>query len=404
MPDKVIDIPGYGQVAFPDSMSEADINAAAGKLYKEKNPDHPPPDPKHSWIDTAVDWLPAAGGAAGGIIGGIGGTVAGMGVGGVPGAIGGAALGGGAGEAAKQLINRARGAGGPSTPAQAATSIGGQALLQGGSEAVGAGLGAVAKPIAVDLMQSALKPTIKLTQKAIARGEVPPVVQTMLKEGITVSPRGLEKLNTLIGATNDEIAGAIKSVSADVQPLKVASKLNETARTFANQVNPASDLEAVSRVGQEFLDAHPNLTVQQAQALKQGTYKQLAGKYGELKGAEIEGQKALARGLKDEIASEVAKAGGPDLGALNAREGAMMTARDATARRVAMSSNRDPMGLASLAVTHPMTFLTVLADRSPAVKSLLARGAWGAAGSVAKVSPQLIRMAVQAVASSEDDQ
>src|SRR6185369_15588865 len=109
MPDKIIEIPNVGRIAFPESMSADEINAAAGKLYREKNPDHPPPDPKHSWIDTAVEWLPTAGGMAGGIIGGIGGTVAGMGVGGVPGAIGGAALGGAAGEAARQVINELRG-------------------------------------------------------------------------------------------------------------------------------------------------------------------------------------------------------------------------------------------------------------------------------------------------------
>jgi len=61
MPDKVIDIPGVGPIAFPDSMSDADMNAAASKLYREANPEHPPPDPKHSWVQTAKDWLPTAG-------------------------------------------------------------------------------------------------------------------------------------------------------------------------------------------------------------------------------------------------------------------------------------------------------------------------------------------------------
>jgi hypothetical protein len=33
----IIDIPKVGQVEFPDSMSEADINKAAKKLYDEAN-------------------------------------------------------------------------------------------------------------------------------------------------------------------------------------------------------------------------------------------------------------------------------------------------------------------------------------------------------------------------------
>src|SRR5262249_55779481 len=92
--------------------SEADVLAALNEGPPPPATDTAtmPAAPSRSWTDTAVDWLPAVGGAAGGLIGGIGGTAFGMGVGGVPGALGGAALGGGAGEAAKQLVNRIRGA------------------------------------------------------------------------------------------------------------------------------------------------------------------------------------------------------------------------------------------------------------------------------------------------------
>jgi len=132
--------------------------------------------------------------------------------------------------------------------------------------------------------------------------------------------------------------------------------------------------------------------------LKTGTYRQLAGKYGELKSATIEAQKGLARGLKEEIAAEV-----PEVSALNAQEGKLLQAADVVGRRIALTGNRDPIGFAW--VTHnPITFLTALADRSPMFKSLLARGAYGAAGSVSKVSPQLIRAAVLATAQSPDEQ
>lgn len=36
MPDKVVAIPGVGNIAFPDTMSEADIAAASAKIFKEK--------------------------------------------------------------------------------------------------------------------------------------------------------------------------------------------------------------------------------------------------------------------------------------------------------------------------------------------------------------------------------
>ncbi len=416
IPDKVIDIPNVGSVAFPGTMSEDDINKAASKLYTDSNAKHPPVDPAHSWVDTAVDWLPTVGGAAGGLIGGIGGTVAGMGVGGVPGAVSGAALGGVAGEGFKQAINAARGKPIP-TPTAQAEGLAGQAALQGGAELVGAGVGKLMKPAGEVLMQSALKPGLRIAIQATRAGEVPAVVKTLLNEGVNVTSRGIEKLNTIISASNKDIKDAIANIPFNVNPYKVASRLGDTAQQFAQQVNPESDLEAVSRVGQQFLENNPRMIPgSQAQAMKTGTYKQLGDKAytGELKGAEVEAQKTLARGLKEEIEAEIGNTlpgikgklglpGGVDISAANAREGGAMAAREALARRVAVGGNANPMGIAGLAISHPITFLTAMMDRSPAVKSLIARGLYSSAGAAAKVNPQLIRTAVQAIASGEDD-
>ncbi len=104
------------------------------------------------------------------------------------------------------------------------------------------------------------------------------------------------------------------------------------------------------------------------------------------------------------IKAKLGLPGGVDIAAANAREGALMTARDATAHRVAQAGNLNPLGLAALAVSHPLTFLTVLADRSPAAKSLIAVGAYRAAESMLKVPANTIRAAVTAVATSNDDQ
>ena len=122
MAEKVIDIPGVGPTAFPDSMSEQEINAAATRAYQDANPGKKQP-PVKSWVDTAVNAIPSVMGTAGAITGGIGGTAFGLGFGGVPGAAGGAALGTATGEAAKQLINRARGAEVPATSGEAAADI-----------------------------------------------------------------------------------------------------------------------------------------------------------------------------------------------------------------------------------------------------------------------------------------
>lgn len=54
MADTQIDIPGVGPVAFPDSMSEAQINAAATRLYQNANVGKKQP-PVTSWTSPGMD-------------------------------------------------------------------------------------------------------------------------------------------------------------------------------------------------------------------------------------------------------------------------------------------------------------------------------------------------------------
>ncbi len=401
MPDQYVKLPDGSYAQFPESMSDDQI----AQVIKGTAPHQD----GESWGDRISSWLPTAGGVVGGVLGGIAGNV--------PGAVGGAALGGAVGETARLGLDKLRGKPSPSA-GDTAMSVAKEAALQGGAELAGGAIGAVMKPAGEALMQTALKPGLRAAVKSVRAGETPRVVKTLLDEGVNVTPGGIEKLNRIISASNQEIKQAIASVPFEVNPYKVASRLGETAKAAATQVNPAADLNAVSRVGQEFLQTHGGAAIpgQTAQALKAGTYRQLGNKAytGELKGATVEAQKALARGLKEEIESEFAQTlpgvkaslglpGGIDIAAANAREGRAIEALDAVSRRVAVGGNNNPMGIASLAVSHPVTFLTAMMDRHPAVKSMLARGLYQSAGAAAKVSPQLIRAAVQAIATSPAD-
>lgn len=347
------------------------------------------PDSGDVLLQNIEHLLPTAGGAVGGMIGSAAGPA---------GAIGGATLGASAGEAYRQLMRRARGASAPATPVGAAKDIAVQGAVSGAvPEAVGQVGGKVLAATGKRLMRSAVKPTMNL----IRRGKADQVVQTLLDEGVNVTPNGVRKLQGLLGATNDEITDAVATSGAKINPFKVTSRLSDTAKTFANQVNPSADLRTIGRVGNEFL-SHPALeegalSAPAAQALKQGTYKQIGKSYGKLSNAAVESQKALARGLKEELAAEI-----PQIHGLNVREGKLLEALDATGRRVALAGNRDPVGFAW--VTHnPMTFLAAIMDRSPAVKSFLARGSYQTAGKFAKVSPDLIRAAMVALTSENAD-
>lgn len=384
---------------FPDDASDAEVSAALGAMLagSKQATSQPLARKGRTWTDTAVDALPAIAGAVGGVVGGLGGTVAGLGVGGVPGAIGGAALGGAAGESARQLVNRARGAEAPESMGQAAASIGTQGAVQGASQAVGAGLGAGAKAGGQWLMQSALKPTISTLKEYGTTG--PRVVKTLLDEGVSVTEGGLAKLQRLLSATNAEIRAAVQSAPGSIEKTNVAARVLPTAAKVSQQVNPSDDLAAVGRTVTDFMDhpvvSGPRMSVPEAQAMKVGTYEQIGKKYGEVSSATIQTQKALARGLKEEIAAEV-----PGIAAMNARDSALMAAADATGRRVALSGNKDPVGFAWV-TQNPTTFLAALIDRNPAVKSFVARGLYQTAGALSKVSPQLIRAAVVALTTSE---
>ncbi len=387
------------------------------------------------------DWLPVVGGTVGGMVGAAGGTAFGMGVGGVPGAVGGAALGGAAGESMRQLANRAMGKTAPATSGDAAKQIGTQAAIQGGSELVGQALTPMVQRAGAALMQSAIKPGLKATARAFGRGvaaEDLPVIETMVKEGVNVSPAGIAKLDRIISATNDDIAQVVKGIGGTpIDPAKVAGRLADVSDRVGQDVAPDAALAAVERVKDQFLakDANTalaqvgtktvptgvlnaqgqmitqqapvmgraptNISAMAAQAQKQAGYKALKDTaYGEMQGAEIEARKALIRGLKEDIAAEAQKAG-IDIGAMNAREGAAIETKEAIAKRLAQAGNRDPVGLAWLA-SNPVHGLLYITEKSPAVKSFLGRGMYQQAAKISGVPEFVIRALMTNIAQSDD--
>jgi hypothetical protein len=126
---------------------------------------------------------------------------------------------------------------------------------------------------------------------------------------------------------------------------------------------------AAEKALSELVAKGPTMSVQDAQRLKQGTYKVLEKKYGQLGSAETEAQKALARGLKEAIAEAV-----PEVGPLNAKQSELIKALKVTGRRAMMDDNRNPVGIAGLSGS-PSQLAAMLADRSALLKSLAARGA-----------------------------
>lgn len=229
----------------------------------------------------------------------------------------------------------------------------------------------MARPIAQaasrSLMQSAIKPTIK----DLKTGDAARAIDTMLEEGINPNMGGVQKLKENIFVLNNQIRDAIQNSTATIDKQAAGRHLQDTLNKFANQVDSAADLDAIRSTWSRFLQnpliKGEQIPVQTAQDLKQGTYKILAKKYGQVGSADTEAQKAIARGLKDEIANAV-----PEVGPLNSRESDLLNALKVSERRALMEINKNPMGL-SLLASNPATWAAFLADRSAAFKAIVAR-------------------------------
>lgn len=109
------------------------------------------------------------------------------------------------------------------------------------------------------------------------------------------------------------------------------------------------------------------IPVQLAQDMKKGIYRVLKGKYGELGSASEEAQKAIAHGLRTEVGKAV-----PSIGPALEREGQVMNAISVALNRAGMSGNKDTLGLSALGNNYAAA-IAHLADRSTAIKAMLAR-------------------------------
>lgn len=236
--------------------------------------------------------------------------------------------------------------------------------------AAGGAIGSAARPVvgwaSRKLMNSALKPAIKAHQTGGAeRG-----VQTMLDEGLNVSRTSLNALQRRMDNVDDVITHAIGSSNATINKNAVASRLLDNERRALQQATPQDDLRAIENAWTNFLThpgaPGPSMPVQQAQTMKRGTMRSVREKYGQLGAADVEAQKGLARGLREEISAAV-----PEVAPLNARLGNLASAENLLERRVMMGSNNNPLGLAPLAPNSWRSLLFLL-DRSPYAQSALA--------------------------------
>jgi hypothetical protein len=247
---------------------------------------------------------------------------------------------------------------------------------QAGATLLGTLGGSAAQPAAQGagkwLMGNALKPSVKANET----GKAARAIDTMLKEGISVSEGGIAKLKSHIDELGKEVAAHIASNPGTVNKNAVLQELQLLANKVERRMaNPQESIKAIETAWNRFVQ-HPLLSgtnvvpVGLAQEMKQGTQAIAKNAYGEMKGAEMESQKALARGLRKEIERVV-----PEVAKLNAKESDLINAKLLAEVRLFGEKNQNPGGSALLfANNNPAQALGWMAARSSFLKSLLARG------------------------------
>lgn len=247
--------------------------------------------------------------------------------------------------------------------------------------AAGVKLPAAAKKVigrvAEDTYQSALKPPPGSPK--VSPADIKQTVRTGLKEQVPVGQvfgmgdNGLDKLGGLLDETNNNIAQGLSArteAGVKIDPKAIADRIDPLAEKLSKQANPEADVATVGNAKAEFLrkyqkpgeEAPRLISPNDAQETKVATYQQLRSKYGQMGSAQVEAEKALARGAKEEIVKAF-----PEIADLNLRDSRLMNLETALERAVKRIGNRDTVPIGGTGVS----ILKAIVD-NPGIKSRIA--------------------------------
>lgn len=185
------------------------------------------------------------------------------------------------------------------------------------------------------------------TSEKLSQAERAKRVQTGLEGGYIPNESGLDRLLSDIDDVNKQISVKIMEGARTKKGVPVDAlieRLQPLKERALNTFDPQPALDSINRM-EAALKAHPKIVggkipVDIAQQMKVNTYRDLKKAYGEMKSIEIEAQKALARGAKEELAKIY-----PELNTLNAKDAAYIGLEDSLSRAVKRIQNRDIIGL-----------------------------------------------------------
>ncbi len=193
-------------------------------------------------------------------------------------------------------------------------------------------------PLAEKLYGAAVKPSTTLTP-----AERQAVIQTGIRERVLPTQAGFDKLRDTKAQIAQDVAGAVADSQQNVDLNRVFQLAREQAgKVHGNTVAPSGAKATIEGVLDDFKNTHMQepMTTPRAQEVKQATYRALEDAYGDLTGPEKEARKALARGLKEEVAANV-----PGVTEMNERLGELSELSPVIEKAVGRTQNWNPVGL-----------------------------------------------------------
>lgn len=200
---------------------------------------------------------------------------------------------------------------------------------------------------AVKLYESLLKPSKAVMKKS------PDVVKTALKEGIKITRGGQAKVKAMIETLSEEVDNLIaegKAAGKNADIMKLESYITDLKKFYSDALGGEEIIKEIDNFAIDVIKPKLEkfgryIPIEEAQKIKQATYKLSKKFYDKLAPVKEEVRKTLARGLKDDIASQIEGAGD-----INARSKTLIELQPAINDAVNRLSKHDILGLKDILV------------------------------------------------------
>lgn len=193
----------------------------------------------------------------------------------------------------------------------------------------------VGRSMAPSLYESAMK-----IPPSVGKGVRDAAVKTGLEGRYPVTEGGLNKLRSNIDVLNKEIDNVISTGAKGgktVDMMSVVSRIDDLKDFYKDYPRAKKYLADLDAIQTEILKTNDlTIPVNQAQKMKQRIYQINRKHYGDMKSVDVEADKAVARGLKEEIVKQH-----PELKVLNAKDSSLISFEEFLERAVNRSRNYD---------------------------------------------------------------